>query len=474
MEMTPRFTTTLKYLGLFTIIIILYSFALSYFSMSGISISHPEENTDMRLWLNKLKGIMLTSAFWLAVGHVTKDYKAAIGGLMTSLLIQFGTQHFYSRQPYGSTPTVTRLLVDVIVDMLPYLTFGAIHFRNSLAFKLLAVWAFSWGLGVAYDPHVFERMVEGLTRIVGIRDPFEIRVSTGETSYRPISVLRLITNGVITLSNFVVFWALYSIIKSGKSLWTGLHTCEQDNESNRLTHSIVYWSLRLVLFVTALGIASFIGNSFRQPLNAYVIVRVAAYGYAIIVLSATYRNFLVSYFASRGSYPGGLYFWLNIPLVNIIAWIYNMVTFQRPIASDQMSNSIATTTSNFKAEGRNNGWKIVIILMTIISSLYQLNRAGLRIDGPSRDGVFWVLTTLFITFALLVWYLYDKNAYAVLIAIFIGNLVVVSVVRSEAMLQPSISTGLVNAVLFYGLFYFDELKWNLPKIAKPTSADEQE
>jgi len=118
-----------------------------------------------------------------------------------------------------------RELLGAFTGMAAYLTFGFLHFRSSLAFKLLAMWAFSWGLGVAYDPHVFERMLEGLTRLIGIRDPFEFRISTGETSYRSTSLLRLTTNQVITLANFVVFWAIYRIIKNGKPLWEGLHTC---------------------------------------------------------------------------------------------------------------------------------------------------------------------------------------------------------------------------------------------------------
>jgi len=472
MELTPRFIKAVKYLLLFTAVMIAYSFVLMYMDMSGISISSPEENTDLRVLLNNLKGILMISASWVAIGYVTKDYKAAISALVVNIVFHFGVDHIYPHRGYGATAVSMRELLGAFTGMAAYLTFGFLHFRSSLAFKLLAMWAFSWGLGVAYDPHVFERMLEGLTRLIGIRDPFEFRISTGETSYRSTSLLRLTTNQVITLANFVVFWAIYRIIKNGKPLWEGLHTCHPAHQMDRLTYSSIYWSMRLVLFVTALGVTSYIARGMRGDFDFMSVPRVIAFSFAIVVLAAVYRNFLVADSVRRNGYPGSLFLLLNIPLINAVAYIYAMVTFSTGSDSDDIHKNISSLTARFTGSGKNTGWKVVVILLTLVSMVYQLDRAGFRIDGPSRDGAFWVLVTVLISFGLMVWYLFDRNSYVPLLMILAANIVLVVAVRSAALLQPTIATGIVNVVLYYGLFYFDELKWELPPaVLAPTEEE---
>lgn len=180
---------------------------------------------------------------------------------------------------------------------------------------------------------------------------------------------------------------------------------------------------------------------------------------------------MVSYFARKDNYPGGLYFLLNIPVINVLAWVYTMVTFRSQRSADKsVSESIAHLKRRFANDGRNMAWKVLIILLSFVSMMYQLNRAGLRLDGPSQDGVMWILIPLLITFGLMLWYLFDKTSYLPILILLAANVVLVFAVRSENLLQPTLTTGIVNAVLYYGLFYFDELKWQVP----PTISSEEE
>ena len=96
--------------------------------------------------------------------------------------------------------------------------------------------------------------------------------------------------------------------------------------------------------------------------------------------------------------------------------------------------------------------------MTIVSMLFQLSRAGLRIDGPSREGAFEILLTTLISFIFLLWYLYNKNSYVPLMIFSCLGIVLATFMRDETYIFPSMATNIINLVILYGLFYFDEMQ----------------
>lgn len=464
MKITPRFVIAIKISLLLVIAMSIYSFVLSYYGMSGMSISHPQENTTLRIVLNQVKGILMTVSFWALIGYICKDYKAAIAALMISLAIYFGNSIFFPRDYGVIPPRDLQYYLFSISGVLPILTFGMVHFKSSAALKLIAYWAITWGLSVMADSSGFERMIEGLTRICGLRDPFEIHISTGVSSYRPISIFRIIHHELILIWKLSLFWWVYHIIKTKSSIWDALKTCYDSTALDSPGYSAIYWSFRVFLFVAGLGLMSFIANTTRYPFDVLTILRVAMAACALVVIASVYRNFLISHFTQRNKYPNGLFFLLNIPIINLFAWVYSLIYFNvLPKEESNASNTqdrFAELQANFINESKNSGWKVVIIVLTLISMLFELNRAGFRIDGPGRDGVTGMLLISLVTFSFILWFLYNKHAYIPLVIISLSTIIVVAMFRSEALMHPTMAASLINLVLFYGMFYFDEFRWD--------------
>ncbi len=464
MKITPRFGTAIK-ISLFVVVVLfIYSFLLSYKGILGYSISRPSENTDVRMFLNKLKELLSTGVFWMLVGYISKDNKAAIIALILSIAIHFGVDVFLPNTS-RMVPTMSyQFYLRLILSVIPILIFGLVHFKSSLGLKFIGFWIIIWSLTITFDPSNFERMIEGFTRMIGWRKPFEIRISTGENSYRPISIFRILHRELFLIVKLCIFWWIYQLIKTKQSILGAMQTCYDMAKIDRLSYSAIYWSLRIFLFVGGLGIVSFIANSFRLPFDMVLIIRVMIGTGALVIVAAIYRNFLVSHFAHRSQYLGGLYFLLNIPIVNVLAWLYALITFDiPPNAADESSSQQERFTqlkSDFVKENKNNGWKIVIIVFTSFTLLYQLNKAGFRIDGPSRDGAYMTFLISLVLFCLVLFFLYNKNAYKPLLTLFCLNVVLIAIYRNESFLYPAMATSIINMVLFYGMFYFDELKWD--------------
>jgi len=473
MKTTLDFVKTMKIAFVLVLLFFIYSFALSYFGMHGISISHPQENTDLRLALNKLNSFLVILSFWLLIGYLCKNYKAAIIAMIVTMALNFGLDLLFPKE-YTSTTTTKgiKYYLIAISGILPYLAFGFIYFKSPKALKLIIYWAIIWGLSVTLDTRGFERMVEGLTRIFGWRDIFEIHIPTSETGYRPISILRLLTTELFLIVRLAVFWWVIQFIQSKKSFWNYLHTFYDSAANDRFSFSILYWSFRIILFVAGFGLISFMAMSFRFPFDLMRILRILMATFALIVTAAIYRNMLVSHFAQNNKYPAGTFFLLNVPVINCFAWLYMIINFNaKPKDQEQTSqikNNLPELKSSFIENSRNGGWKIIIILMTLFSMLYQLNRAGLRIDGPSRDGAYTLLMTSLVALILVLWFLYNKHAYIPLIVISCIGIIITVLLRNEAFLYPTLASSLINIMIFYGLFYFDELKWETSDELKGT------
>lgn len=463
MKITTRYVNTMKWLLLFAAIMFVYSFLLSYFGIAGISISSPEDNTTLRIVLNKLKGVILAAAFWGAIGYLTNDYKAAITAFGVSIAFRFGIAELLPSGNVYGVPKGFQYYLFLFSGILPYLAFGAVHFRSKLALQIMVAWAITWGLSVTHYGDMFERLISGFTRVVGIREPFEFRVPTDTNGYRPINVFRIVHNQFILLIQVSIFWWVYQVTRAKKPIWDALHICSTSGSTDRLSFSAIYWSFRLILFVSGMGLMGYIADTFRLPFEILTLLRVIIGALALLVVASIYRNFLVSHFAKKNEYPGGLFVLLNVPIINIFAWLYMLISYdivREDASSEFQQDDITALKEKFVKSGRNGGWKIMLIVITIFTGLFQFISAGFRLDKPIRDGAFILLISLVITFCLLLWYLYDKNSYIPIFVLIVLSLVVTAIARDGSFIQPTMAVGIINLALFYGMFYFDELKWD--------------
>ncbi len=452
MNRTVRFQNAIRFAAVFVAIMFVYSFLLSYNGMSGISISHPDENSTLRILLNEAQGLLRNLAFWMLVGYIFKDYMAAISALIISILLGYVFNHFYPISYVSNPPKDVEYYIRLFIGALPSLVFGMVHFRSFKGLKMVLVWAILWGFSISLNSNSFERFISGLTWFVGVGDPFEIHVATGESSYRPVRILEVLKSELYLIVQLFVFWWVYRFIESKQNVWRFMNTIPATIGGNKLYFSIVYWSFRLLLFIAAFGLVSHVANTFRLPLDVFTVGRILMCGVALIIITSIYRNFLVSHFVERNQFPGGLYFVLNIPIINVFAWIYVMLNFDKQKMRLEVVNKpgfFENIKEKFVKEYRNNHLKIIIMILVGLSMIPQFK---------GGENAFIMLVISVFSFALMIWFLYNEEATIILLLISILALGIISALRIESLLYPAMASGIINIILFYGLFYFDEFR----------------
>lgn len=463
MEITDRFARTLKILLICAIFMFCYNCALSLYGMSGISISNPGENTTLRIWFNKVYRILGIVIFWGSIGYLIKDYKAAGAAFLLSFLLLLGIPTSTFQEQMG-----IKFYLFNFTHIFPFWVFGLIHFKNTKGLYLGVAWLILWGLSIGQIPHLFSNFLEFFGKLFGVRNLFLFRFQIDSNTSRGINIFYTVYFQCYLFVEVIVFWWVYEKITKGENLFTNLMTIHLNPMVNKLTYSIIYWSMRLTLFVTSFGVATYIGSSFTKDFDLMVILRVGLFCFSLIMIASIYRNFLVGRFVENGKYPSGTYLFLNIPIINVFAWIYSLLSLKNQSVSLEGKTYIDDTSlikklqDKFVIEGKNGIWKGLFVIFTFCHMVYQLNRAGFRIDGPSRDGSVILLISFLISFFLLLWFLASRHSYFPLLILLTVNIVLVTALRQETYFQTSVASSMVNIVLYFGLFHFDHLKWDLP------------
>jgi len=296
-----------------------------------------------------------------------------------------------------------------------------------------------------------------------------LRIPISGSSYKVINPYSALVYQLIPVLGLIIFWWLIDQIKSDNKFDFSLRTGTLVYPLDRVVYSIIYWVFRILLVVGAVGIISFIDTSFRHPIDLLLMSQLLGFLVSLFIIASIYRNFLVSQYISIRESPGFLYMALNIPILNFFAWVYSLFIFNRKRSTSEFrdgefepSGIVKYTKDAFIELGRNRGLKILLIAIVVSILFFQANSGGFELGDSRRPGaplLFVILVSGIIHISLLIWYLYNKNAYFALIILVAGYILLVAGMQKETLLKPFLATNLFNLVLFYGLFYFDELKW---------------
>ena len=472
MLVTERFAQTIKYAFIIFFMLFFYQFALSYFGMAGINISNPEKNTTLRFVLNNFHYVIYTSSFWLLIGYLCKDIKAGVIATIVGIVGYIIVNAYFPMNYYRPSDIDTGRILRILVGVLPYIAFGLVHFNYSKVsntFKLLFCWAILFGVTISFYN-------DGLSLLFGrnmfsnsFTEIFQIEVPR-ENGSAYINLFSLFKGQLIIILQVVVFWWIYQYIVGNKPKKDVLLTCYDNSKLDRFTFSAIYLSFRILLFAAGLGLAMAIAQSFRQSFNPILILQVIFAVLGLILTASIYRNFLVSHFVQRNVYPRALYFWLNVPFLNFLAWIYALIRFDtgnnKTTSTYNFSHQFKDLQDKFAGYDRNAIWKILIILLVSVSLFMQNGRSGY--GGADLMGILVAA----LTFIVLIWYLFSKEAFMFLLILNSIAIVIIALVRNEMLVQPTMAAGIINLIVYYGLFYFDELKCaEEPKLVK---VDEEE
>ncbi|MBK8620778.1 MAG: hypothetical protein IPN79_03200 [Saprospiraceae bacterium] len=461
MNITPRFIQAVKLGFIAVIFLAIFGFLMNYFNMNGFSISNPEKNTDIRLIMNILSYILEVTLLWTLIGYISEDYKAAFTALLIVIIVYF----IYLPDPsvYNSAnpPGHLRYYMMTLFNLLSYVTFGFMHFKSKAAFKIIVVWLAIWGLSITLDITMFENFIKGLTRIIDVSHPFEIRFSTGSSSFRLVNYFNPLLDGMLILVKVMIFWWGLNWIRSKKTFLEALYTCYDTAELDRTGFSLIYWNLRLILFIGGLGIVSYIVPDSMPTRDMLFVFRFVAGAFSLVVIASVYRNFLTSVLVNHHQYPNGLFFSLNVPFLNFFAWLYAIIFLKKPTntgSSASFSEIFSNLKEKFIQENKNTGWKTFYVIFNIIILIFAFMRQDIKMPGTNGELIFLQSTMMLFSFIILLWFLYIEEGYITILIILLLGFGFVAIPHNHIYAIPTMGTSLINIVLLYSMFYFHKLK----------------
>jgi len=317
---------------------------------------------------------------------------------------------------------------------------------------------FTSGIISALDPHVYERFLNGFLRIVGMRDFFELRISTGERSYRPVSMIRILSMQLGWMIQIFMVWALYLNLSIRNKIDFKFFDMYLHNDHKWWRYSIIYWVLRLSLAISAFGIVSFIGRNVNDPFQVKTIFWLICFCLGFYVLASIYRNFMTSKFLSREKIPGFLYFLLNIPIVNFFAWIFSLFYFGTHVEVQKNDEFMDRLSNKFSLSNRNGGLKILLIVILGATIFFQYTNLHFNsFSGMSGMEGTMIGVMGLINVAVLCWFLYDKNAYFILVVLSCIGFFSLLFLGQKELISLAKGGALLSLIYYFGMFYWDKL-----------------
>lgn len=496
MPITPGFIKALKFLLAAIAILYLVNLGQQFSGTHGYSLSH--ENSFFRKLINQLVSFAEILAFWYAVYIVTKDKIAVLIAIILKTLFLVFMQFKISSYTNEQEVMNSFLYIGIGMNVLVYTLFGLLHFKGSKGLYMLFGWLILFGItngpGFNASYSFFNRMLG----ILDLDDLLTFQIPLGEGRERHVELLRGLFSEAYLPFQFIIFWFVYSLIKTGKRFDLTLKTFQLNQAMNQLTFSMVYWPMRMILFVAAFGITGLVANSLQRDFSYLTIVKIAISCFSVFVVGSLYRNTLTEYLFSRGRAPGWLYLFLNIPIVGFIAWIY---TFYLPVQTqtddqsgdvvndqdylipaneaqtDEVSSadgdnseqpkadqqiqksspiwSLYWMQQDYAATGRNGVIKVLMIFTSLGLLLWQFRDSGSRMSSGQMDSPVLVVVTMI---SLMIWYLYDKKAFIPLFILQTISILTIALLRLPIDSIALLGNGMVNIVVYYALFHFDHLR----------------
>lgn len=500
MPITPIFVKALK--SYFTMLIILYliSLVLRYSGMHGINLDSP--NSFLRVMISQFYDYLATLAFWLTIFFITRDKKAFLMVMVLQTLLLIYDMYSFSTSKDMHLVIKSVTTVHRGIGIISFTLFGLLHFKSAkglyLPLALLITFGFTSG---PWFTNGFSK-ISSMVNLLDLDRMFSYSIQFEEGHYRNVDFIRALYPQLYALFNLIIFWFVYSLIKTGKSFDLTLRTIRLTPVINQLTFSLIYWPFRILLIVAAFGTLSMVAVSFQRAVTLTVMFQVAAACFSIFVAGSIYRNFLTDYMVSKGRSPGWLYWFLNVPILNFFAWIYTFFIPPQSSSSDenetptdegqtQLSPDTGVIISSaelvdpeehssseenpstyegpavyhvhplqndFIDEDRNTMIKVILILFSAGLMAMQLNNTSLGFLNPNRGLPESPILIVIITLALTIWYMFDWKALMPLYFIQCFGIFSIVFFQMQDSLSIMIGAGLINMMVYYSLFHFDHLK----------------
>ncbi|MEP6793735.1 MAG: hypothetical protein ABJB16_05365 [Saprospiraceae bacterium] len=462
MNFTKEFTRGIHILFGASILLAVFSFLLMTHDMHGLSIDNP--NSTLRVILNEILYGLTSVAFWVVVGYMTKEKTGSMVAILIQLLYHIIVLTLSLSLVQYTKETFTLMsLLDRIINVTAYVAFGLIHFKKLKGILIGLVYFAVIGIVMGMRGDTYYELMERILRLINIRDPFIYKRHFGTTT-SSFNYLQLILYQMTSITQLCVFWFMYHLIKFPKHFNFKLTTTPIINKISPFTFSIIYWVVRLVLFISAVGFIESLQNSIRYGMGPSAIYKSTCFCFGIFVTASMYRNFLSAYMVTKGRFPAVTYWLLNVPILHFIVWIYTLFLRSKPIQITMEETEMNEANEfqslqvkeDFIANSKNSGLKI---LMMIILLIILFVPSKLSTPNSTQFGAAESIWSGIVILALSIWYMYDKRLLLPLFIFQTCSLLLMVMFVEPSKFQPVVVFGLVNLLVFYSLFHFDDLKF---------------
>ena len=441
MYITQRFQKSVILLFWLSLGYSLITILLNFFDVnSGLS----PQSTYIQIIAALVIRYLFIGITWFAIGDFTKDRPSAIKGFLLESILPIVIL-YYANQDSGQQPTISYFYWWLLFQLLAYAVFGYFHFK-SITGTLLA------SVVIMYCANLFAIFIEVSTSLsdygysVGLRELGTFGNQYVREIYNVISIF-------IPILNFLIFWVVYNIIKY-KTLNFKLNSIRIEGLINRKAFTVIFWSLYTFYFILIINS----GRVSQSPESRTIVHNILwLIGTMLIfyVLGSIFRNFTSAFFIQKGKYPSWMYYFINIPFLNIFIWLYLIA---KPVNTEgSLSISTNQLQNRFEEDGRNR----LIIFLILLGLIFTLVRWSIRLE--TSDQIIFLLISLPVSLTLALIYYNSSKALYWLIAIKAAVTLIFLVLEPEVIGLVLNLISIFSLAYHYALFHFDKMKFEFIK-----------
>ncbi|MFK8008768.1 MAG: hypothetical protein AB8H03_20580 [Saprospiraceae bacterium] len=472
MNFTIDFSKALKGICIVSLLMLLPIIGLQYLGIYGFN---PNETISISsVILNQIVYLIPKIIFWWGVFYVSKDQKSSLIGFSIAFVGQVVNTYFLISK--GTEINISSLYYwsYLIFPFTSLLVFGWLHFKKTRGLYLGLVAIIISGIGLGMNSYEYYQIIEKLFELIGIEDIVEMRIPSGENSYRIVNPILIFLYQISHPLLFIIFWFVYSAIKREQPFDLSLRTVTLYENADKNIYALVHWILRMAVVMTMIGSLAFMTRLIKQEFDFTILAKSVNFCFSIFFVAALYRNVLLFFYTTKKTYPGFFYVFLNIPYFHFIPWAYLFFIKNRKktvASSDDILDAYTVepqtpllvkaeeSQKKFIKEEKNSGLKVLIVIVLIFGAILQITGFNNSMTGFPIENQMLLVLLSFISLALTIWYIsYSKALYPIYI---IQSIAIIATVifQNEALMGVTAMAGLVNLLIYYPLFHYDQMKF---------------
>ena len=274
----------------------------------------------------------------VSTGIATEKWKAAGGAVAIYALTLFLQYFLYTN--YKSSPASQGglMLLQLFLYLLPFMAFFLLATPDKKKLRLLIP-----AVLLLYGTNSLYHSQEGFNSL-----SYLLSVKWKYSAY--------VLNFIGTVTSLVVHVILLcELLNYGQGKANGFHTriLNPGNDYSKLNATIVYWSLKTFIWLSAIGSVSLLrsyfeyhsgyylsSSSFTAYLKWYYLFSIL-FSAALLIAAAWYlRKFLLEYFISYNFSSRFLYWFLLLPVLGIFAWLVMLPDREKQARFEQRKKSL--------------------------------------------------------------------------------------------------------------------------------------